>query len=220
MGVTRYKPTEEELRVAKEWNQNIDEGVMGGYSRTSERFPHGDPSTYYPDLWGWIARTLKVRSVLDVGCGEGHCIAYFRQLGCDVLGVDGSVQARENSLVKDRHVLHDFNKEPFIPAHTYDLVWSCEFVEHVEEKFSGNFLRTFATAGRYVMMTFAEAGQTGWHHVNCQPAEYWIEKVTALGFRFDEELTNSARQVAATGHFAQKGLVFVRSHEDRKRIRA
>ncbi len=64
------------------------------------------------------------------------------------------------------------------------------------------------------MMTFAEPGQTGWHHVNCQPAEYWIEKVTPLGFRFDEELTKSARQVAATGHFAKRGLVFVRCHEE------
>jgi len=71
-------------------------------------------------------------------------------------------------------------------------------------------LKTFAIADRYVMMSFAEPGQTGWHHVNCQPAEYWIEKVSALGFRCDAELTKSARKAAASGHFFARGLVFVR----------
>jgi len=176
----------------------------------SGKFPHGDPTTWYPGLWAWTASTLNVRSVLDVGCGEGHCAAYFRELGCEVLGIDGSVQARDSSLVKECHVLHDFNKEPFIPEKTYDLVWSCEFVEHVRDEHSGNFLKTFGFAARYVMMTFAEPGQLGWHHVNCQPAKYWIENVSALGFRYDAELTKSARKAAASGHFFARGLVFVR----------
>jgi hypothetical protein len=50
---------------------------LGGYVEG------GDPATYYPDLWKWFVETLMVRSVIDVGCGDGVALKYFRDtLGC------------------------------------------------------------------------------------------------------------------------------------------
>ena len=125
---------------------------------TSPGHQHGDPMTWYPDLWRWAVTRLGVQSVLDVGCGEGLAAAFFRDLGCRVLGIDGSSQAKQASRIPDRHIQHDYTNGPYTPAENFDLVWSCEFVEHVEAQFSSNFLATFAAAGRYLLMTHATPG--------------------------------------------------------------
>lgn len=208
-----------ELKSAIMNNMNFEEGHLGGYIRANPepapsglRIEHGDPATYTPDLWSWVHENLDVRSVLDVGCGEGHCAAYFQKLGCRVLGVDGSWQAKRDSVIPECHVQHDFVQGPFRPAEVFDLVWSCEFVEHVEERYVDHFLATFSASSRYLMMTFAAPGQPGWHHVNCKDEAYWIEKLGSIGFTLDQDLTIQTRTIAASGHYAGKGLFFVSQH--------
>lgn len=195
---------------------NVDEGHLGGYVRsryaaapTQAALEHGDPATWYPRLWRWAVESLGIRSVLDVGCGEGHAARFFRDLGCRVLGVDGSVQARRDSRIPDAHVLHDFTRGTYVPGEDFDLVWSAEFVEHVEESYCEHFLRTFEAARRVLMMTFAVPDQPGHHHVNLQEQDYWIDQLHAHGFRYDAERTRETRQLA-TGHYARHGLFFVR----------
>ena len=39
-----------------------------------------------------------------------------------------------------------------------------------------NFINDFKLCN-YVAMTYAPPGQGGYHHVNCQPKEYWIENL-------------------------------------------
>ncbi len=196
---------------------NVNEGHLGGYIRATDSMPgwsHGDPQTWEPDLWRWAVDTFAAESVLDVGCGEAHSTRFLSDLGCRVLGVDGSVQALESSALPDRHVRHDLLDGPFTPDEAFDLVWSCEFVEDVEERFADNFLATFALARKAILMTYAAPGQPGWHHVNCQPASYWIEKIERLGFRLDRELTDQSRAIARGGHFARRGLVLVRKGDE------
>jgi hypothetical protein len=197
---------------------NIDEGHLGGYIRgrqsavpTVFEFEHGDPSTWIPDLWSWAYQALGVRSMIDIGCGEGHAARYFRDLGCEVLGIDGSQQAKRDSLIADQHVTHDFTHGPYHPSTAFDLVWSCEFVEHVEERYLNNFLETFACSQRYLMMTFASPGQPGYHHVNCQHKDYWIDKIESMGFRFNPVLTDTSRAISSEGHYKSRGLFFTRS---------
>jgi len=196
---------------------NIEEGHLGGYiranptlARGSATAAHGDPATWSPILWQWLIEELGVRSMLDVGCGEGHTAGFFRDAGCTVLGVDGSLQARGDSVIAGSHAVHDFVDGPFVPQRSFDLVWSCEFVEHVEERFTHNFLAAFAASRKYLLMSYAPRGQPGWHHVNCQPASYWVDKLRRLGFELDQARTDQARALAGSGHFRAHGLMFVR----------
>ena len=213
---------EEKPNISRGNTMNCDEGHLGGYIRSTKHQnspgpsrEQGDPATWTPNLWLWVHERLGVRSVLDMGCGEGHSTKFFAELGCDVLGLDGSLQAKRDSVISDFHVIHDFVHGPFLLDRQFDLVWCCEFVEHVEEQFSKNFLKTFLASGKYLMLTFASPGQPGWHHVNCQPGSYWIKKLEAIGFFLDPFLTYESRNVAEPGHYQRKGLLFVRRGQSR-----
>lgn len=176
---------------------------LGGY------WLGGDPATYFPELWSWLVTDLNVKRVIDVGCGEGQALEYFGSLDCYVVGVDGVEQP------DPRIVQHDYTEEPFIPAGPlFDLCWSSEFVEHVEEEFIANFLATFQHAD-WLLMTHADPGQLGHHHVNCQPRGYWIERIEDAGFEYHDELTRTTRRLASANetelnHYRRSGLAFRR----------
>lgn len=198
----------------------VKDGHLGGYVHG------GDPGTWCPHLWTWVVRRFQVRSVLDVGCGEGHATRFFGNLGCAVTGVEGCSQAIRDSVIPGCVVQHDFCHGPYLPPTPPDLIWSCEFLEHVEEKYLGNILQTFAEARKLIFVTHAFPGQDdGHHHVNCRPSSYWIRRIEGLGLRCDAGLSREARTVtlrdyAGVNHFARSGLVFVRDAIDRDRQEA
>lgn len=178
-------------------------GHLGGYVEG------GDPATRYPQLWDWLVDgPLAVRTVLDVGCGEGHALDHFLGRGCNAIGVDGVPQPHP------RILQHDYAEAPFFPGVEFDLVWCCEFVEHLEERHLANALPSL-TSGRHLLLTHAEPGQPGYHHVNCQPASYWRGVLAGHGLLLDERLTVftrclAGRELGAWNHYARSGLAFSR----------
>ena len=104
-------------------------------------------------------------------------------------------------------------KTPFL-----DAVWCCEVVEHIDEQYLDNLLRTL-TQGRVLLMTHAFPYQSGHHHVNCQKDTYWIEHIRGYGMNYDPLATEESREVSkldcldANGynHWVRSGLIFVRA---------
>lgn len=192
----------------------IYEGHLGGCAI------EGDGATYYPKMWSHMVNKFNIKSVIDVGCGVGHSADYFLDdLKCEVLGVEGAEGAVEKSLIpREMLVLHDYERNgAFVPEKAYDLAWTCEFVEHVEESAMPNFIETMKKC-KYVAMTFAGPGQGGHHHVNEKPAEYWIQHLENAGFKYEPEITNELREIAKQdmekyspyyqSHFISRGLFF------------
>lgn len=175
----------------------VTAGHLGGY------VAGGDPDTMEPALWHWLVDDCAVETVIDVGCGDGAALQAFRTLGCGVLGIDGVPQDDPDI------VTHDFTTGPYIGATDADLVWSCEFVEHVDARYEDNYLAVFARAP-LILMTHALPGQPGWHHVNCQPPDYWIAALATYGYQLDPELTAETRD-RANGYYHRTGLAFVRT---------
>lgn len=180
----------------------VGDGHLGGYLQG------GDPDTIYPEMWEWLVKHWHVQSVLDVGCGDAIAVRHFLRLECEVLGIDG-MPIKHPNVVK-----HDYTKGPFVPDHDYDLAWSAEFVEHVEEAYVPNFLATFAKA-RFVCMTHGEIGQPGFHHVNNQDSAYWLGAMAAIGFEYDEQLTWQTKAQAShnpslNNHYKRSGMAFRR----------
>jgi SAM-dependent methyltransferase len=178
---------------------DIIEGHLGGCSIG------GDGGTYYPIMWKYLVDSYQIKTVLDIGCGRGFASKYFQSLGCDILGIDGSTKAQEMSLIPEHFLLNDYEtgsalknsvieyNGKSIKEFVFDLCWCCEFVEHVWEEYSQNFIDDFKRC-KYVAMTYAGPGQLGHHHVNCKPEDYWIEKMVNNGFEFLENDTEILKQ--------------------------
>lgn len=185
---------------------SVLEGHLGGFYTTA------DPPSQCPKMWKYIIDKFDIKSVIDVGCGMGYGIVEFLKYCDEVVGIDGSPYALENSPVTDYIFQHDYTIGELETEDKYDLCWCCEFVEHVEARYIDNFLSTFAFA-KYVAMTHAVPGQGGHHHVNCQPKEYWIDHMARYGFEYDEEVTNELKEISKTEgdyspHFLSTGLFF------------
>jgi 2-polyprenyl-3-methyl-5-hydroxy-6-metoxy-1,4-benzoquinol methylase len=178
--------------------------------RLDRKYPHlggniigGDRNTFYPALWSWLVRRFDISTVLDVGCGEGHAMAEFSALGCEVHGIDGleqNIAACTNATVVDLT----------ITAYEWpcDLVWCCEVVEHIDERFVDNLVRTLSN-GRYIAMTHGLPGQSGYHHVNCKPTDYWVGLMNIVGYRLMEE-TLESRSLGGK-YWKKSGLIFTRT---------
>lgn len=184
-----------------------EEPRLGGYC-----LGQPDPACHFPQTWKYLVECLHIESVIDLGCGEGYSTKCFMDLGLDVLGIDGCEKAVNEAVVPV--VLHDFYDGPYIPDREYQFAWCCEVVEHIHEEHIGNLLETIQLARcKWVGMTHATPGQGGHHHVNEQPAQYWIDMFAKYGYQLDSDTTERARTLATVeqwnhNHFVRSGMVF------------
>jgi|694.fasta_scaffold04533_19 SAM-dependent methyltransferase len=187
---------------------------LGGFSTTENT---GDLATYHPFLWKYLIDKFQIKSILDVGCGMGISTKFFYDNGCSVQGIEGHPYCIENSKIKQFIKHHDYCDGESNINKTFDLCWSCEFVEHVEEKYADNFIKDFCKA-KLIFITHATPGQGGWNHVNCQPASYWIDKFKNFNLEYDPVLTEETKKIADqdwktycpayVSHYVSKGLAF------------
>ncbi len=171
---------------------------LGGHERVTQ-FDEG--------AFEYLAARWRIRSMIDVGCGPPGMVYYALSRGMRAVGVDGDpLIARDSPVV----IEHDYARKPLYVGE-FDLGWSVEFVEHVEERHIPNFMATFRGC-RYIFLTAAVPGQPGHRHVNCRPNAYWIEQFQHEGFVLDAEATNGVRRHSTMeSRFTQNaGLVFSR----------
>lgn len=171
----------------------VCDGHLGGF------IAGGDPDTYDPIVWQLLINKYKPCTMLDIGCGEGHAVKWFLDNGVDAYGVDGSTLALSESPVKERIAIHDFTTGT-IPLNGIlkpDMIWSCEFLEHVEEQYQHNYMRLFQMAP-VVVLTYSEPqwADGGHHHVNCKPQTYWNAVFAHYGFGYNELYSTQLRSAA------------------------
>lgn len=154
----------------------------------------GDGNTIMPDVWGYLLVRYEIKSVLDIGCGTGHTLKWFSGFLCNVTGIEGDPECVAKAVIpKERMILFDFTKgAPGINV-PHDLAWSAEFLEHLEEKYLENVMPSFRLC-RYAVITHAEPGQGGFHHVNCRTTKYWIDQFGKHGFRYVDDETQRLRR--------------------------
>jgi len=197
---------------------SFNDGHLGGTN------VNGDAGTFYhPNVWSYLIEQYNIKSFVDIGCGFGYAIKFLKEnfKGIEVIGVEGSPKVVQICLFPDLIKQHDYNTGPYAPSKVYDLGWSTEFVEHVEEQYSNNFIETFKKC-RYAALSYGGIGQGGHHHVNENTQEYWVNKFEQAGFEFLQDETQKLKDLAAKDieqlrefdnspyifHFFERGLFF------------
>jgi cyclopropane fatty-acyl-phospholipid synthase-like methyltransferase len=136
---------------------------------------------------------FKIKSFLDVGCGPGGMVRLAHMRGLHSMGIDGDWEVEKEP--ETYIAIHDFTTGP-VPDGQYsqkefDLGWSVEFLEHVEEQYMSHYMASFQ---RCVIATAAPPGYAGHHHVNCRTQEYWRQKFNEYGFTYDPVFTEIIRK--------------------------
>lgn len=156
----------------------------------------------------FFKENLNVNTMIDIGCGPGGMVEAARNIGIDSYGVDGDFRLERK--FPEKYFLHDFTKGRLQLDKTFDLAYSCEFVEHVYEDYQENYMVVFKKA-KHVLLTFAPEGTPGHHHVNCKNESYWIAVFAQNGFKFDKNFTNEIRKYSTMerNFIRNNGLYFV-----------
>jgi SAM-dependent methyltransferase len=161
---------------------------------------HGNKTHLDEGTLNFVKKLFNVKTMLDIGCGPGGMIKLAREKGIEAYGIDGDFEVNRSDINSDWVTIHDYEKGPSPFNKDVDLIWSCEFVEHVYEEFLPNFMKDFQR-GKIVVMTYAPPGKPGHHHVNCNTEDYWKEKFKEYGFQYDANLTRQVREVTTLGIF-------------------
>jgi hypothetical protein len=168
---------------------------------------HEDKTQFDEGALDYLVSHFQVKNMIDIGCGPGGMVYYALSKGIEAVGVDGDPSvARDNLII----IEHDYTKSALSPGE-FDLGWSVEFLEHVEEQYIPNFMETFRCC-KHMFITAAIPGQPGYNHVNCQWGDYWITKFEQAGFELDREATEGVRRHSTmwSRFTEQTGLVFNR----------
>lgn len=191
--------------MTKKSRYEIDENKphLGG------NFADGDSHCWCPSSWNYIIDKYQIKSIMDVGSGCGHAAKFFADKGLETIAVEGLESNVKNAIYPT--ILHDLTSGPY--KKDVDMTNCIEVVEHIEEKFIDNLMTTLCQ-GIYSLITHAVPGQKGYHHVNCQPSEYWVEQFVKRGYSLLEEDSKILRQLAHQDggtHIARNGMLFKRN---------
>jgi SAM-dependent methyltransferase len=121
-----------------------------------------------------VLQLLPVRSVVDVGCGDGSWLAVFRELGVkEVLGVDGEyVDKSFLQIPQDCFQAVDLTKHLRL-GRVFDLAVSLEVAEHLPADFAPILVECLTRLAPLVLFSAAIPFQGGINHINEQwPAEW------------------------------------------------
>lgn len=190
-------PVEEEAKLNRHiYGGKGDKVHLGGFTSF-------DPDGVSVNLWKHMISNIGIKSLLDLGCGKGTSTSWFVLHGLQyVVCAEGSHDAVTNSLLpkiqKEKIpasteweiVEHDFSRGPWWPLQTVDAVWCVEFTEHVGRNYQPNYLTAWRKAA---LIFFTHSYWGGWHHVEVHADEWWIKRMTAMGFVYSEVLTKEMR---------------------------
>ncbi len=173
--------------------KTLSERTIAHYDASADAFwegtRHHDVSQNYAALLGAIEGPPPF-SILDFGCGPGRDVAYFRSLGHEAVGLDGSTRfVAMASAATGCEVLHQQFLELSLPPARFDGVFANASLFHVPTQELGRVLGALRTTlvTRGVLFCSNPRGQdtegfSGARYGAFHTYETWREHVTAAGF--------------------------------------
>lgn len=167
-----------------------------------------------------IESTIKEtnpKTIIDVGCGQGHDLKKARVKGYVTHGVDISKWACANALSDIRHFIKNGSATniPYDP-NSANLVWTSGMLHRIQNIYTPRVISelgrickkkgTICVSGLPAMYKDSDAQRKRWKHqhktnINIQVMEYWInlfrklENRVIIWFSLDPEVCNEATMV-------------------------
>ena len=161
---------------------------------------------------------FKITKVLDIGCASGLYLKAFRMNGIDGIGVEGSTIHDRMKMVDPNYIVQKDLRFDIPKYSNVDFVMSIEVAEHIEKEYADVYVNNLTKHGaQHILLTAAPPGQSGAAHVNCQPKEYWVEKIEKNGYtntsgydeRIDKVVSTAGAENATIHHwFSDSYMVF------------
>lgn len=158
--------------------------------------------------------------VLDLGCGKGHLVYAFNELGIESFGVDGSDYAINHSpeSIKTRLFKADlafetipFGKEKFEIVTALGLLEHLENLDHIiceiKRVLQPNGILFIRTPNRYIEMIYKILGISDPTHINVRPKAYWVKTLSVNGFEHVGEFSRAKHREAMCASYSQKHVI-------------
>jgi hypothetical protein len=148
-----------------------------------------------------------VKSVVDIGCGNGKYVMNFMANGIPCKGYDGSPLTPK--LTGGLCEVMDFS-EP-VEIGRFDLVLSLEVGEHIPAQYEQIFLDNLCNAAtKFLLISWATEGQYGIGHVNCHANIYIINKLKPRGFLYVRWFSELLREETSLPWFENTLMLFIK----------
>jgi|GraSoi2013_115cm_1033766.scaffolds.fasta_scaffold26562_3 hypothetical protein len=130
-----------------------------------------------------IVPLLKIKSLLDVGCGRGAWLREWVNAGVEIAqGVDGPYVRRESLLIPPQDFTAVDLSKKFNLGRRYSLVSSLEVGEHLPRSASEGFVSSLVAHSDLILFSAATPGQGGENHINEQPLCFWQRAFATHGY--------------------------------------
>jgi 2-polyprenyl-3-methyl-5-hydroxy-6-metoxy-1,4-benzoquinol methylase len=184
------------------WYQETPASVLDVLEKEYPHFPalcnydliDSEEKPFAERLAKWISGNFSDKKIIDIGCGPGTYVNEMTNLGLNVTGydIDNRVIGKKNLVQKS---LFDVND----PS---DVVVCLEVAEHIDMSKNDEIVKSLfrnMNNNSVLIWTAAVPGQGGDGHINCQPREYWLEKLKGCGLFHDQELQDRIKNDMMSG---------------------
>lgn len=114
-----------------------------------------------------MAIPTDVRAILEIGSGDGLIINSLHEVGYDPVALDISWNAVVRIINTKKRVQGNATHLPFI-SHSFDLVLSCELLEHIpNSQFSRVLHEIEEVARKYIIITVPYQENSEWNYARC-----------------------------------------------------
>ena len=147
------------------------------------------------------------KRVVDLGCGTGSWLSVARELGAEVLGVDGDyVDRSQLEIPAERFRAHDL-AQPLRLEESFDLAICLEVGEHLPPDRSEALVETLTGLAPVVAFSAAIPGQGGTGHVNERWQDFWAGLFAARGYRPFDVIRPRVWDDERVRHFYAQNLI-------------
>jgi hypothetical protein len=163
-----------------------------------------------PKLAHALVRLCDGKSVVDLGCGEGHYVRWLRSEGIATDGFDGNPLTP--AITRGMCAVLDLT-QPITPRATYEVVLCLKVGEHIPLRWQATLIDNLDRfCGQTLVLSWAQPGDEGFGHVNCRRLTDVIAELEDRRFRVNDAQTSRLRAAAMLPRFQANLLVFDRVH--------